>query len=102
MAEIALYPIMLKPALHTRVWGGRRLETAMGKALPTDEPYGESWEMHDTSVVVNGGYAGKTVAETLTIMGTMADCALVPLAERAEGPAPYFAIVLVPGWERAA
>ena len=69
MAEIALYPIMLKPALHTRVWGGRRLETAMGKALPTDEPYGESWEMHDTSVVANGGYAGKTVAETLTIMG---------------------------------
>lgn len=69
MAEPALYPILLKPALHTRVWGGRRLETVMGKALPTDEPYGESWEMHDTAVVANGGYAGQTVAETLTIMG---------------------------------
>lgn len=33
--------------------------------------------------------------------GTMAGCATIPLAERAEGPAPYFAIVLVPGWERA-
>lgn len=69
MTEPALYPILLKPALHTRVWGGRRLETVMGKTLPDDQPYGESWEMHDTSVVANGGYAGKTVAETLTIMG---------------------------------
>ena len=69
MSEPALYPMLMKPALHTRVWGGRRLETVMGKALPSDEPYGESWEMHDTSVVANGGYAGKTVAETLTIMG---------------------------------
>ncbi|MFN8378261.1 MAG: type I phosphomannose isomerase catalytic subunit [Anaerolineae bacterium] len=69
MTEPALYPIKLKPALHTRVWGGRRLETVMGKALPTDEPYGEAWEMHDTAVVANGGYAGKSVAETLSIMG---------------------------------
>lgn len=34
--------------------------------------------------------------------GTMADCALVPLSERADERAPYFSIVLVPGWERAA
>lgn len=69
MAEPALYPMLLQPALHTRVWGGRRLETVMGKLLPTDEPYGESWEMHDTAHVINGGYHGKTVAETLEIMG---------------------------------
>ena len=69
MTEPALYPMLLKPALHTRVWGGRRLETVMGKVLPTDEPYGESWEMHDSAVVGNGGYAGKSVAETLAIMG---------------------------------
>ncbi len=69
MTEPALYPMLLQPALHTRVWGGRRLETVMGKSLPTDEPYGESWEMHDTSLVANGGYNGKTVAETLAIMG---------------------------------
>ncbi len=69
MTEPALYPMLLHPALHTRVWGGRRLETMLGKTLPTDEPYGESWDMHDSSVVANGGYTGKTVAETLAIMG---------------------------------
>ncbi|MEW6124690.1 MAG: precorrin-2 C(20)-methyltransferase [Pseudomonadota bacterium] len=33
--------------------------------------------------------------------GTMADCSTVPLAARADAPAPYFSIVLVPGWEGA-
>lgn len=32
--------------------------------------------------------------------GTMAGCTAVPLAERPDAPAPYFAMVLVPGWER--
>jgi mannose-6-phosphate isomerase class I len=45
-----LYPLLLNPALHLRVWGGRRLETVMHKKLPTDEPYGESWELHDTGL----------------------------------------------------
>jgi precorrin-2/cobalt-factor-2 C20-methyltransferase len=31
--------------------------------------------------------------------GTMADAKMIPLAARAEDDAPYFAIVLVPGWE---
>ncbi|MEW6255799.1 MAG: precorrin-2 C(20)-methyltransferase [Pseudomonadota bacterium] len=33
--------------------------------------------------------------------GTMADCTGMPLAARADSPAPYFSIVLVPGWEHA-
>lgn len=31
--------------------------------------------------------------------GTMANSAMVKLAERGEGDAPYFSLVLVPGWE---
>jgi precorrin-2/cobalt-factor-2 C20-methyltransferase len=31
--------------------------------------------------------------------GTMADAKMIPLAARADDDAPYFAIVLVPGWE---
>jgi len=31
--------------------------------------------------------------------GTMASAAMVKLAERGEGDAPYFSLVLVPGWE---
>ena len=55
----ALYPLKLRPALHVKVWGGRRLASMMGKSLPTDEPYGEAWELHDSAVVANGALRGK-------------------------------------------
>jgi precorrin-2/cobalt-factor-2 C20-methyltransferase len=32
--------------------------------------------------------------------GTMANASMMPLADKLDGCAPYFAIVLVPGWER--
>jgi len=64
-----LYPMLLTPALHTRVWGGRRLESELGKTLPTYEPYGESWELHDSAVIANGAYAGRTVGEVLAALG---------------------------------
>jgi precorrin-2/cobalt-factor-2 C20-methyltransferase len=31
--------------------------------------------------------------------GTMANAAIVPLTDKLDGFAPYFAMVLVPGWE---
>lgn len=65
-----LYPMLLNPALHTRVWGGRRLETELGKPLPTDEPYGESWELHDSAIIANGDYAGQTLGDALRALGT--------------------------------
>ncbi|MBE2184587.1 MAG: class I mannose-6-phosphate isomerase [Anaerolineae bacterium] len=64
-----LYPLLLKPALHTRVWGGHKLETVLGKTLPTSEPYGESWEMHDSAVIENGPLAGLTVHQALDQLG---------------------------------
>jgi mannose-6-phosphate isomerase len=51
----------MQPVFHTRVWGGRRLETIMHKTLPDAQPYGESWEMHDTTPVANGPFAGQTI-----------------------------------------
>lgn len=65
----ALYPLLLQAALHTRVWGGRKLETVMHKLLPDSQPYGESWEMHDTAIVTNGALAGKTVGELVAQFG---------------------------------
>lgn len=62
-------PLLLSPALHTRVWGGRKLETALHKTLPSGDPYGESWEMHDTSTVANGEYAGRTLGDLLAEFG---------------------------------
>jgi len=48
-----------------RIWGGRRLETLFGKALPTGARIGESWEIVDRaeaqSVVRDGPWRGKTL-----------------------------------------
>lgn len=66
---MTLYPLLLESALHVKVWGGRKLETIMHKSLPTGEPYGESWEMHDTAVVANGPLAGRTIAHLLSEYG---------------------------------
>lgn len=63
MKTSALYPFKLEPALHVKVWGGRRLEDMMQKPLPTAEPYGESWELHDTALVVNGPLRGASLGE---------------------------------------
>lgn len=66
---MSLYPLLLQPALHTRVWGGRRLETAFNKPLPSDHPYGESWEMHDTATITNGSLAGWAIGDVLIEYG---------------------------------
>jgi len=58
-----LYPLKLQSALHVKVWGGRRLATALDKSLPTDQPYGESWELHDRSLIMNGAYRGLSLGE---------------------------------------
>lgn len=65
----ALYPLLLQAALHTRVWGGRKLATVMHKTLPDSQPYGEAWEMHDTAIVTNGAFAGQTVGELVKQFG---------------------------------
>ena len=67
---MALYPLLLQPTLHIKVWGGRRLGSVLNKALPTGEPYGESWELHDTSTVANGPHAGQTLGDLLGQYGT--------------------------------
>ncbi len=48
-----------------RVWGGRALETALGRALPAGNPIGESWEIVDRpehqSTVASGSFTGRTL-----------------------------------------
>lgn len=54
----------------TRVWGGRSLANTFSRALPDDQPYGESWEITDRedeqSIVAAGPYAGKSLHELWT------------------------------------
>ncbi len=71
MPKKSLHPLKLQPALHVKVWGGRRLASQLGKRLPTDQPYGESWELHDTSRVENGAHRGKTLGELTRQFGSL-------------------------------
>lgn len=63
-------PITFTPLYMQRVWGGRMLETAYGRRLPDDAPYGESWEIVDRedaqSVVSEGPFAGRHLHELWT------------------------------------
>ena len=57
------------PIYQTRVWGGRALETALGRVLPAGDPIGESWEVVDRSeaqsVVSAGSFAGQSLRRLL-------------------------------------
>lgn len=63
------YPLLLEPTLHVKVWGGHKLGSEFRKTLTENAPYGESWELHDTSTVSNGVHAGKTIADLINAYG---------------------------------
>jgi mannose-6-phosphate isomerase len=63
-------PLRFHPYLRPMVWGGRRLGSVLGKALPPEGAYGESWEVSDHalhhSVVAAGPLAGRSLRELMT------------------------------------
>ena len=72
---MSLYPLKFKPRYVQKMWGGRKIETILGKSLPPGA-IGESWELYDfppgvvdkspgwiSSVVADGPLAGKTLHE---------------------------------------
>ena len=69
MTHPPLYPLRFEPILKRLIWGGRRLETLLGKPLGEGHDYAESWEVADhrqgRSVVADGPLAGRTLGELL-------------------------------------
>ena len=58
-------PLCFVPHYHTRVWGGDRIASVLGRTLTDDQPCGESWELSDRadcqSTVENGPLAGTSL-----------------------------------------
>ena len=64
-------PILkFEPLLKSVIWGGRNMGAVLNRDLPTDDPYGESWEVSDlpenqSRVSTGSGYTGCTLEEML-------------------------------------
>jgi mannose-6-phosphate isomerase len=78
---MALHPLKFKPRFLEKMWGGRKIDTVLGKRLPPG-PIGESWEIYDfppgvvenskgwlSSVIAEGPLAGKTLHEAVLEYG---------------------------------
>lgn len=66
----SLPPLRFQPLFRRYLWGGRRLESLLGKQLPAGDDFAESWELvdhgPDQSRVLAGEFAGATLSELLT------------------------------------
>jgi mannose-6-phosphate isomerase len=71
---MSLYPLKFRPRFVEKMWGGRKIETVLGKPLPPGKHVGESWELYDfppgavdgsadwvSSEIANGPLAGRTL-----------------------------------------
>ena len=83
MPKPPLYPLLFRPRFVEKIWGGRKIETVLGKPLPAGVQVGESWELYDfppgatdgsndwVSVpVANGPLAGRTLHSLVVEYGT--------------------------------
>jgi mannose-6-phosphate isomerase len=90
---MGLYPLKFKPLFIEKMWGGRKLQTVLGKSLPPDKPIGESWELYDfppgvidqsgrwiSAEVANGPLAGQSLHALLEEFGAQlhGDVPLLP------------------------
>ncbi len=70
---VSLYPLKFHPRFKVKPWGGRKLETLLGKPIPPHEKIGESWEIadrgKDSTPVANGEYAGQTLHSLIKVLG---------------------------------
>ncbi len=60
-------PLVFDPYLRPMIWGGRLLERRLGKPLPAEGDFGESWEIsahpHHVSRVAEGPLRGRTLTD---------------------------------------
>jgi mannose-6-phosphate isomerase len=77
----ALYPFLISPEFHERVWGTRDLRPYFTHAVEAD-PIGEVWLTGETCKVVNGPLAGQTLHDLALQFGAELTGEAAPLATR--------------------
>jgi precorrin-2/cobalt-factor-2 C20-methyltransferase len=96
-------------AAGTPIAQGDDVFTVLPATLPEDE-LARRLRGADAAVVMKVGRhlpklrralakSGRLARAIYVERGTMADAKMLPLADKADDDAPYFAVVLVPGWE---
>lgn len=91
-----LYPLVFTPRYVEKIWGGRKLQTVLGKDIPPAVNVGESWELYDfppgvvdksggwvSAVVRDGPLAGRSLHSLLKEYGKQihGDVPLLPTAD---------------------
>lgn len=73
MSTPALYPLTFDPVFKDYPWGGRNLETKLGRTIP-DGIVAESWEIaahaNGSSTINNGPLKGQTLGDAMALWGT--------------------------------
>jgi len=68
----AIYPLTFDPVFKDYVWGGRNLETVLGRKIP-DGVIAESWDIaahpDGSSTVNDGPLQGETLPDVLALLG---------------------------------
>ena len=76
MKNIELYTLSFDPHYVPTMWGGTRLKSLLGKALPPGEKIGESWEIYDrgedSAVVAEGPLKGQKLGDLVKEYGPQA------------------------------
>src|SRR5947207_10359323 len=88
-----LYPFKFVPRFLEKMWGGRKLESLLGKHLPPGKQIGESWELYDfppgavegesgwvSAQIASGPLAGRTLHDVIVEFGrdVLGDVPLLP------------------------
>lgn len=63
-----LYPLLLRPQFHERVWGSHNLAPVYSQTI-SGNPVGEVWLTGDDCEIANGPLAGRTLAAVSTEFG---------------------------------
>ncbi len=88
-----LYPLLLLPEFHERVWGARDLAPIYDKKVEAGgQPIGEAWLTGDASKIANGPLRDRSLGE----LAKEFDPALIGTAAPAAGRFPLLIKVLFP------